>query len=444
MADLVCAALLRMAWALQLRMLVTAPSHRPFALLVLALLASSCATSTGDGAFVDHEEASDFEDSGSDERSDGLGPTFNRNNVMSDDFFRAVNAINRDDLQRFFEESPYMNRSWLADATVHGRRAADAIFDASVSRNINPLVMLGRMQVEKGLISKTVTPSQNTIDFAFGCGCSDGSSCLEQFRGLDKQIECAADTLDVWFKSSQDGTGEWRVGHTEQTLDPISIRPQNHATASLYSYTPWVLQGQGGNWLVWNVTRKFEQHAKALGVLHLEPEATLEADWSRRDDGSYDLSAQAPSDVVKVRYFVDGIVIGEALRTDGSDFQAHRVFNSEGPDRPFEVRGYNAVGTWVAFGNGRMDVGSTEGVYIRQTDTGEYEVGLERARADVAAIEVKVNDISLRDIVSASEHSSRLVIRSGIAAPGESFFQILLFNSSGQVLRTYERDLVVR
>jgi hypothetical protein len=195
---------------------------------------------------------------------------------------------------------------------------------------------------------------------------------------------------------------------------------------------------------VWNVTRKFEQHAKALGVLHLEPEATLEADWSRRDDGSYDLSAQAQSDVVKVRYFVDGIVIGEALRTDGSDFQAHRVFNSEGPDRPFEVRGYNAVGTWVAFGNGRMDVGSTEGVYIRQTDTGEYEVGLERARADVAAIEVKVNDISLRDIVSASEHSSRLVIRSGIAAPGESFFQILLFNSSGQVLRTYERDLVVR
>lgn len=419
--------------------------NRPHALLVLAMLAGACVPgAASDGAFEGHDEASDFESGGSDERSDGLGPSFNRNNIMSDDFFRAVNAIDRDDLQRFFEESPYMNRSWLADATVHGRRAADAIFDAAVSRNINPLVMLGRMQVEKGLISKTVKPGQNTIDFAFGCGCSDGSNCLEVFRGLDKQIECAADTLDVWFKSSEDGTGEWRVGHTEQTLDPISIRPQNHATASLYSYTPWVLQGRGGNWLVWNVTRKFEQHAKALGVLHLEPEATLEADWSRRSDGSYDLTAQAPADVAKVRYFVDGIVIGEAVRADGSNFQANRVFNSQGADRPFEVRGYNTAGTWVAFGNGRMDVGSTEGVYIRQTDTGTYEVGLERARADVAAIEVTVNDISLRDIVTASERSGRLIIRSGIASPGESFFHILLFNSSGHVIRTYERDLLVR
>ena len=32
----------------------------------------------------------------------------------------------------------------------------------------------------------------------------------------------------------------------------------------------WVLRGSGGNWLVWNVTRKMERHARALGVL-VEP-----------------------------------------------------------------------------------------------------------------------------------------------------------------------------
>ena len=41
----------------------------------------------------------------------------------------------------------------------------------------------------------------------------------------------------------------------------------NHATASLYAYTPWVLVNTGGNWLVWNITRKYEQHAIAEGYI---------------------------------------------------------------------------------------------------------------------------------------------------------------------------------
>jgi hypothetical protein len=46
-------------------------------------------------------------------------------------------------------------------------RAADAIVAASSAEGINALGMLGRMQVEKSLISKTVRPSQRTVDFAF-------------------------------------------------------------------------------------------------------------------------------------------------------------------------------------------------------------------------------------------------------------------------------------
>ncbi len=413
-------------------------------ILTLGLLASGCAADQSSGAFLDHDESSDLASGDSDERSDGLGESFNRNNVMSDDFFRAVNAVNSDDVQRFLEESPYLNRSWLADATVHGKRAADAIVDASIAHNINPLVMLGRMQVEKGLISKTVMPNQDTVDFAFGCGCSDNLPCEERFRGLDKQIDCAAETLSNRFATSQDGTGKWRKGHSERTRDPLTVRPQNHATASLYSYTPWVLVQQGGNWLVWNVTRKFEQHAMKLDILRFVPEATLAASWFRQSDGSYDLSADASSEIETVRYFVDGIVIGEATRDLGSGFRANRVFNSEGPNRPFEVRGYNAVGTWLALGNGRMDVGESEAVFIRQTDDGEYEVGLERARTDVAAIEVRVNGVLLTDIDTGQSRVGALHLRSGIASVGESLFEIALFSASNTPLRGYERDLVVR
>ena len=33
--------------------------------------------------------------------------------------------------------------------------------------------------------------------------------------------------------------------------------PKNAATAALYTYTPWILEGSGGNWLFWNVYRKY-------------------------------------------------------------------------------------------------------------------------------------------------------------------------------------------
>ena len=70
-----------------------------------------------------------------------------------------------------------------------------------------------------------------------------------------------------WYQGSIDGDAEWVAGRGRRTLDKIWVVPGNHATASLYAYTPWVLRGSGGNWLVWNVTRKMERHARALGVL---------------------------------------------------------------------------------------------------------------------------------------------------------------------------------
>src|SRR6185503_10451750 len=53
-----------------------------------------------------------------------------------------------------------------------------------------------------------------------------------------------------------------RMGKTKTSLDGLSVTPANHATAALYAYTPWVLTGQGGNWLVWNVTKKFVHHVE--------------------------------------------------------------------------------------------------------------------------------------------------------------------------------------
>jgi hypothetical protein len=241
-------------------------------LAALALAGWACdeTSPVSSGAFLEHEEASDFvvdEDTGG--KADAFPSSFNPNLILSDRFFRASGLLNGDGLQAFLESTPYGDRSWLADERVGDRRVADAIAQVAVDYDLNPLMLLARMQVEKSLISRSESPSRHAIDFAFGCGCYDNQDCNEAYRGLDNQLACAATTLDNLFTMSVEGSGAWRVERTRTTLDGIAVTPANHATASLYGYTPWTLRGEGGNWLVWNVTRKFALHLQKLELIDL-------------------------------------------------------------------------------------------------------------------------------------------------------------------------------
>jgi hypothetical protein len=156
----------------------------------------------------------------------------------------------------------------LASESIDGVPAAEVIVDVAAAEGINPLILIARMQVETSLVSKAVRPTQHMIDRALGCGCPDGGSCSSSFRGLAGQLQCGAHTLRRWYDASIDGSGEWRKGHSKRTLDPRTVTPANHATATFYAYTPWVLVGRGGTWLAWNVTRKFLRHAQQQGLIN--------------------------------------------------------------------------------------------------------------------------------------------------------------------------------
>jgi hypothetical protein len=221
-----------------------------------------CAATPVDGG----ESADDFDFDASDTGDGKSDGAFNQNNILSDELFTA-DAMAVSDVQLFFEDSPYHNRSWLADFSVDGVSAAQLIVDAAQAAQVNPLVLIARIQVESSAVSKTAKPSQFRIDRIMGCGCSDGASCTS-FKGFEAQLTCGANTMRRWFDGSVDGTGQWQLGVSRKTLDPRTVTPANHATASLYAYTPWVLVGTGGNWLVWNVTRKYVRHAEAVGLVH--------------------------------------------------------------------------------------------------------------------------------------------------------------------------------
>jgi len=219
-------------------------------------------------------DPADFEDvqwGGADGKGDfsGVPPVFDRNNIMTDAVLLAADAVDAPAVQRFLEDSPYGTRSWLADHVINGRRFSDVLIEEARRGGIDPVVLLARMQVESSLVSKTVKPGTATINHALGCGCPDGAACGREFAGLQSQLRCAIDVLDEQLGLSRDGTGQWRLGSPRKTLDPISITPRTHATAALYAYTPWVLVGRGGNWLVWNVTRKYLKHFDDAGTLSL-------------------------------------------------------------------------------------------------------------------------------------------------------------------------------
>lgn len=254
--------------------------QRTFYVLLVFLMLAACADeipqepAAQQEPYTEHSEASDLvEVTEAQGKLDGITSSFEPNHVMAENFFLARDMLTASQVQAFLEETPYGTRSWLADEVVGGLPASAVIVDVSYEQGVNPLVMLARMQVEKGLISKTERPGGNSVDFAFGCGCPDYRSCSEAYRGFANQIRCAAETLRALHDASVDGSGQWRAGASKRTLDGLYVRPENHATAALYGYTPWVLRGRGGNWLVWNITLRFARHLEDKGVIDLSSPA---------------------------------------------------------------------------------------------------------------------------------------------------------------------------
>lgn len=238
------------------------------ALLIAIALITACAADAPDGV---HDEPEDFVVATADGKADGVPATFDMNNVVDDSLLTDGGAMSVEDVQAFFEKSPYGTRSWLASYKVDGVSAAAMVVEAAQTHDVNPLILIARMQVETSLVSKTATPTTRMINRALGCGCPDGQACNSAYAGLQRQLDCGARTLRRWYDASIDGSGEWRKGSTRSTLDPRRVTPTNHATATFYAYTPWVLVGSGGTWLAWNVTKKYVRYAESANLLHNQP-----------------------------------------------------------------------------------------------------------------------------------------------------------------------------
>jgi hypothetical protein len=174
------------------------------------------------------------------------------------------------------------------------------------------------------------------------------------------------------------------------------------------------------------------------------PAIPMEAYWNRDADGTYQLRALGAASITRVEYYVDGFQIGEASRVDGQNFPDSYQFQSQGSQRHFEVRGFDANDQQIGRGIGLLDVTDGTALYIRQMGPALYEIGLERAPTAVAAIEVRADGYLLSDVVSSDVHSSRKAVRSSFNQLGMRNFDLTTFNADGSVRGTLRRSFTLQ
>ncbi len=180
------------------------------------------------------------------------------------------------------------------------------------------------------------------------------------------------------------------------------------------------------------------------------PAEAIEVYWSRGPDGTYALRAIAPSRVARVRYEVDGHVVATDVPRDDPatteierNFPASTAFSTERQSRTLVVLGEDAEGLPIARGIGLIETVPGTAVYVRQMGEGLYEIGLERAPDEVETLRVEADGWPLLDVVSGSERSPRLAVRSLFNLLGPRTFVLSGHDSNGTPIVRSERSFTL-
>lgn len=194
--------------------------------------------------------------------------THDPNQLILDSDFDDGRAVSEESqIQRFFESTPYNRRSFLEYYTSNGVRAAGAVVASAAKYQINPVVLLTRLQMAGGLIGSVDYPQPaSRVDYVFECGCDGQGTCSAEFAGLDRQLDCLAAKLALSRTQILGGgftDGGWGPGVTTLALDGVEVTPTNAATAALYQFDPIVGEkNQRGGWLFAGL---YSRYGRSLG-----------------------------------------------------------------------------------------------------------------------------------------------------------------------------------
>lgn len=117
--------------------------------------------------------------------------------------------------------------SFLKDYKISDSLFSEYVECMCCAFDVNPKLILVSLQREQGLISKSITPSEDVLKRALGVGCYDDRD-INTFYGFQHQIDGCIDTYVKWFYSKI----------VELKIDDKLIKPDNRFIYTLYKYTP--------------------------------------------------------------------------------------------------------------------------------------------------------------------------------------------------------------
>lgn len=210
--------------------------------------------------------------------------TFNPNLIISDEDMTDYRRMSASAIQSFLNEKGGILATYRTkDVDGIDKSAAEIIYGAAYRNRLNPQFLLAHMQKESSLIT-----SQNgsLLDWALGFGvcdsCNKNDPGVAKYKGFANQVDAASDRFRNGYladlQSKNSTISGWGVGVSKTTLDGIVITPGNMATATLYTYTPWLgyhggNPNVGGNSLFFDIMERYFPNRTSLIIEY--PNSTL-------------------------------------------------------------------------------------------------------------------------------------------------------------------------
>lgn len=132
----------------------------------------------------------------------------------------------------------------LKDFKENGLTAAQIIYNAAQTHQINPQVLLVLLQKEQSLITDT-WPASFQYRSATGYGCPDGAPCDAEYYGFTNQVDWASHMFRAILNVSPTWYTPYLLGNNYIQYSPNAacggtmVNIVNRSTQSLYNYTPY-------------------------------------------------------------------------------------------------------------------------------------------------------------------------------------------------------------
>jgi hypothetical protein len=177
---------------------------------------------------------------------------FDPADIISDGELTDYESMDLSAIAEFLNNQDGVLKSYkITDYFGISRSAAEIIYNAAQTYQINPKWILATLQKEQSLITNP-SPSQKNIDWAMGYAvcdsCSTDDPQVSMFKGFGTQVDRGTWRIRYYYDHPTDFNF---LPGKACTIDGQVVVPINQSTANLYNYTPH-LHGNINFWTIWN------------------------------------------------------------------------------------------------------------------------------------------------------------------------------------------------